>query len=642
MAEFEKRLPLWNAPGIEPPLDKTDEGWKKSERPPAEYMNFLHYTTFEALKELQENATHIEELAKAERLIDDISTNVRQFGATGDGSNQTDQINKAIAERKSQFISFPAGEYEIDTLTLQNVNEPIYFLGLGEVTLKVKDNYETPHQFDNCKKITFINLKFDGNIINNKSLSDLFHFKSGGDFYFENCQFANTQDDCIYAANVNSITVKDCVFENAQANAIKCVLVNYVNVRHNTFKDIGNYRTPRAGSSVYTQKCKNIDILYNHSVNISDSAYYVDYMRKGTARVIGNTLLGCKKDGIKAQHNSGKVIITENILQEIAADGINAKLNSFEVIIANNQVMDCCLDPEQVGTGSHGGIVVGSSKNVIINANLVKGILYPSMAGIWVSIYDENSKCEYVTVTNNQVFNVSGWGIYFRDVEALVMNGNIVDQCCRSMPEEKAQIYFQNCYGAVSGNTLANKKKENGTCKLLSATEIQLPKSSPTVINFYTNAMLVVTDRTLMNIQTSEQKILSYDEKNKVVTVGNPIELYVPGEENYFSYAIYGITHEPNYQFRFHGEGELTIMANYVKPTRMDFVLDTSNAQFIISPQPLHVMNHFGKERRVQFNNYVNVRPSKPALAERVFDAKLNKGIDFDGTVWRDGNGNPV
>lgn len=56
--EFEKRLPMWNAPGVEPPISKTDEGWKKNERPPAEYMNFLHHTTFEAIKELQENSLH--------------------------------------------------------------------------------------------------------------------------------------------------------------------------------------------------------------------------------------------------------------------------------------------------------------------------------------------------------------------------------------------------------------------------------------------------------------------------------------------------------------------------------------------------------------------------------------------------------
>lgn len=140
MAEFEKRLPMWNAPGIEPPLDKTDEGWKKSERPPAEYMNFLHTTTFEALKELQESAVHVEgeKMQEINNGMVDLSdrvtfqryyVNVKEFGAVGDGINDDTNAFKAAANYArlnnfSLFVPQSVGSYIIsDTVDLLGIRE---------------------------------------------------------------------------------------------------------------------------------------------------------------------------------------------------------------------------------------------------------------------------------------------------------------------------------------------------------------------------------------------------------------------------------------------------------------------------------------------------------------------------------------
>ncbi|MCP1176191.1 chitobiase/beta-hexosaminidase C-terminal domain-containing protein [Bacillus sp. 1663tsa1] len=58
MTEFNKKLPVWNAPGIEPPISKVETGWKIDERPPAEYMNYLQNKTYESILELQRDAVH--------------------------------------------------------------------------------------------------------------------------------------------------------------------------------------------------------------------------------------------------------------------------------------------------------------------------------------------------------------------------------------------------------------------------------------------------------------------------------------------------------------------------------------------------------------------------------------------------------
>lgn len=53
---FKKPLPTWKAQGIQPPEHKLEEGWKAQDKPPAGWLNWQANTTYEALKELQDNA----------------------------------------------------------------------------------------------------------------------------------------------------------------------------------------------------------------------------------------------------------------------------------------------------------------------------------------------------------------------------------------------------------------------------------------------------------------------------------------------------------------------------------------------------------------------------------------------------------
>ncbi|HHZ7162890.1 TPA: pyocin knob domain-containing protein [Enterococcus faecalis] len=59
--KFTKELPVWLAPGIKPPESLTIDGWKASQKPPADYFNWFFSRTHGALKELQDSATHIED-----------------------------------------------------------------------------------------------------------------------------------------------------------------------------------------------------------------------------------------------------------------------------------------------------------------------------------------------------------------------------------------------------------------------------------------------------------------------------------------------------------------------------------------------------------------------------------------------------
>lgn len=95
---FKETLPVWNSPGIEPTASKVANGWKVDERPPADYMNYLHNKTYKALKELQEKAVHTSDLEDLRLGADGVA---RESAGSLVREIHKQQLN---GERKSQVL----------------------------------------------------------------------------------------------------------------------------------------------------------------------------------------------------------------------------------------------------------------------------------------------------------------------------------------------------------------------------------------------------------------------------------------------------------------------------------------------------------------------------------------------------------
>lgn len=59
---FTKELPIWNKPGTKPPQSKIDAGWEAADKPPADWFNWLFYTIYKSVEELQQNAANKNEI----------------------------------------------------------------------------------------------------------------------------------------------------------------------------------------------------------------------------------------------------------------------------------------------------------------------------------------------------------------------------------------------------------------------------------------------------------------------------------------------------------------------------------------------------------------------------------------------------
>jgi hypothetical protein len=59
---FAKPLPEWNVLGTKPPQSKIDAGWGASEKPPADWFNWIWNTTYQAMSEMQQSAVHTDRI----------------------------------------------------------------------------------------------------------------------------------------------------------------------------------------------------------------------------------------------------------------------------------------------------------------------------------------------------------------------------------------------------------------------------------------------------------------------------------------------------------------------------------------------------------------------------------------------------
>lgn len=133
MTNFESELPIWQAEGIRPPDNMLIEGWKASQKPPADYFNWFFSRTHFALKELQEKAATEKNLDLHKIRIDNphkvtsaqvgLSNVINQKQATKVefDTHDTDAIRHITSSERSNWNSKANGIHSHSWGDIQNV-----------------------------------------------------------------------------------------------------------------------------------------------------------------------------------------------------------------------------------------------------------------------------------------------------------------------------------------------------------------------------------------------------------------------------------------------------------------------------------------------------------------------------------------
>lgn len=127
---FLKALPEWNGIGTKPPQSKLNSGWSVGEKPPADWWNWFNNTTYQSIKELQENALHIEKIGIASGIatlgadgkvpaaqlpaataVSDASTTAKGIVQLNDNVNSTSVTQAATANAVKKANDLANGKY---------------------------------------------------------------------------------------------------------------------------------------------------------------------------------------------------------------------------------------------------------------------------------------------------------------------------------------------------------------------------------------------------------------------------------------------------------------------------------------------------------------------------------------------------
>ncbi|NHN29439.1 hypothetical protein [Paenibacillus agricola] len=164
---FEKELPEWKATGIKPPSTKRNEGWKPSEKPPADWLNWHQNKTYEALKELQEKAA---EASEVEGLDADLTGHIAQtnnvHGSTSaptanriiqrDAAGRAQVAAPSVAADIARKDTVDAVQANLDTAVTASPAATPLNLGYGLQVVNVP--HHTPYNLFNIAGRTLINL----------------------------------------------------------------------------------------------------------------------------------------------------------------------------------------------------------------------------------------------------------------------------------------------------------------------------------------------------------------------------------------------------------------------------------------------------------------------------------------------------
>lgn len=286
MSRFNKELPEWLAVGVKPPESSRTEGWKASQKPPADWFNWYFNTTYQALKEIQETAA----------LHADLNTHVNNkanpHGVTKTqiGLGNVDDIKQAP---KASFDAHVANQNNPHGVTKAQ-------LGLSDVTnieqaSKVEFNAHKS-SIDNPHKVTKAQVGL--NAVNNFGLATTNEARSG---------ISNTAYMTPFSTKQAIDTIAQVIANKALADANAAALLKIGGEASGTISStadvaytmkygkIRHYIGALPEGTTIKVQFKNSDGVWNKVLNVTvgsgvatgDNEYFIDPVAKTDSYITG-------------------------------------------------------------------------------------------------------------------------------------------------------------------------------------------------------------------------------------------------------------------------------------------------------------------------------------------------------------------
>ena len=374
------------------------------------------------------------------RILDEMSTNLRLMGATGDGSDVRQIIIDALAER-NETILVPRGTYTFKEVVL---NRNIRIVGTGwDSVFKLPTDLNTAIRgavdgVDGMKNamfgittpvhVTFENLTFDGDFFNQPEPYNggcfLRIFKPAVDsenkiiVTFRNCQFLNNNHTAIAAYGSGRsdsifVNVYDCYFAGGAKGTTQTAIPD-------------KWAQGFAPHFISTYDNVTLTIIGNK---------FIDDIAPDNVTTYGRVAINATVTDTSSVENSDKLstsmFIENNVFKNLGRNAsspnglgvIDMYVNGENVIVSGNKFINSQMQSVR------GKVNV---KNLVVSDNVIQGGLD---GGIAFHPNNFASKKGHAVVANNVVENTLGYGVLFNGrsgtdpkpfFESVIVNGNMI------------------------------------------------------------------------------------------------------------------------------------------------------------------------------------------------------------------------
>lgn len=343
------------------------------------------------------------------------ATNVKNFGAVGDGVNNDTAAIQAAFNSGAAEIYYPTGTFLQDTITIPTTVKRVW----GPGTIKQRATDTRIFEAANSTGIDLDGLRIQGNYAAGQTTSS----SNNRGLVFTSC---------------TGVRVRGCYITNIQYVAVHLIGCNRCVIEGNHFNLVG--------AAIYSRGTSNSVIAHNtiDTTIFDDTVFTIaislestdghDYGISKHITILGNTVKGFKNaQGIMAHAVTNLTIAGNTVIDPVIGISINpynaTDICSYIAIVGNSV---SCIDTLKDYSGGNDGIIcqaggatpditdITISGNVVINANRAENAA--GQGGIRIGY------TKRVTIAGNVVTSAQRNGIYVVDSEDhITITGNLVD-----------------------------------------------------------------------------------------------------------------------------------------------------------------------------------------------------------------------
>lgn len=391
-------------------------------------------------------------------MLDSPFINVKDYGALGDGTNQTAAVLAAVAASSGKTVIFPSGTYVLDNAAIAPLSESAWCVTPNAIIKNVTT--ATQYNLFIIDGVSNFTLYGGGTIqcytVNNPvanaisiNISNSNVVIDTTNITIDNITFDGSNGECVYigsgggaSVGCENITVTNCRITNARRNGIAIGAVNFANITNN---DISFTSNPD-----HIEICSGIDIEPLTGMLATNIYIGENYIHGNDG--CGITLYG-GGGGSAGAECIANVTIANNNFSDNCKGGLSVSSTMVASVETTTTYRCSIINNRLSGLNHRGGISSDLNRETSIIGNSISGEhstgTHPTNASFLSGMVI--NACTRVVVSNNVVRSANHSGYYLYQSTNCIVANNVADNTNYYGVDSQSNVDCE-----IDGNLLSN------------------------------------------------------------------------------------------------------------------------------------------------------------------------------------------